>query len=561
MTHIIESNFPLSEEQEKEILGLKKEGLDIQLNIFLTDSLISKTEPFIILKKAHDLGISCIDFNMEQDLDTIKRNNWLNLLYSQNEDLYKIPVLMFDNIRKDIKSKQQKVINEKCRGCEFHKFCNEKYQKLPWKDNICQAPVPIFQQILQDIAENIDNKNSTFTTLEDLILKKFENPSELWPETELKSYKSEPGKLVPLLHNVHKETMSLNMDEVYNVANLLFIKDPTEKLVTFNKLNKLLSVPSYYMELLSNNPLKRFDIEMEVIDKRDEDAKEPNFVYPKNTNYKVFKENKFGNIQIGGKNVMYYFLNLPKEYYLTHYKYYDHLLYNTDTGRYQAFQKPDIELQELINSIAEEGFRCPLLFYVNQSGMLKGICNKARLMIARYLDLPSIPAVIILAESAGSFANSISGNLREMAEKYLSPYIVLSPLPETDYLLQYVWPNSIAYEMLAGLQENLIDFLVCNSLIKIEDIKLRGTSCKGCIFEDGSFLMWNNLYHDYFYYNFGIFEREIEYKIVKLTNIMGEMEAYMPKRPTKKQLKTLDWFKEKIKIKEVEHLPMITWNL
>ena len=92
-------------------------------------------------------------------------------------------------------------------------------------------------------------------------------------------------------------------------------------------------------------------------------------------------------------------------------------------------------------------------------------------------------------------------------------------------------------------------------------MNLIGNCIKGSIFQDGSYFVWRELYHDYFYHNFGLFEQNIEYEIIKLTDILGEVEAYRPKIITEAQRKTLNKFKRLIDIKEVPHLPMPNWNI
>ena len=556
--------------------------------------------------------------NVDLIPDYKEQNLWLNQFYIDNKDTYRIPVTMFDTIRETIRSgnlfgcnqrhcmekvitinadgsiggcpntslinkfssiekepsdlrknscrlcliKKEQEKNPKCFLCSFYQFCNGDCHQLEWKDGICPAPISIYQQIFKEESKRVNNIDQSYVDMEDLIINRFENQDDLLPQSILVEIENPvKGNLVPLMNNCRHFVYSFNMDEAYNLANLLFIKDPTETNAIYNRLNRVFYLPSFYKELLSANPKKRFSIDTLIIERRDEFANEPNFIFPNKVFYRKFNEVKYGRVEIDGKNIMYYCMNIPKEYYIKHYKYFDHLLYDIDKNEYISNNKKQDKVQELINSIAMYGFNTPLLFYVNQSGMLKGICNKTRLMIARYLDLPSIPAIIVLGDLPDAFPQSSGGNCKELAEKFLSPYIVLPEETSSDLLLEYTEKDTIAYSLLNSLPQDLLSYLLDNYLIKKKDIVLQKNSCKGSIFEDGSYLMWNELYHDYFYYNFGIFERELEYKIIKLTDIMGKMKAECPRNITMEQRRTLNKLKKKIYIEEKDFLPMVTWSL
>lgn len=181
-------------------------------------------------------------------------------------------------------------------------------------------------------------------------------------------------------------------------------------------------------------------------------------------------------------------------------------------------------------------------------------------MIARYLQLPTIPAVIVSYPDEG-YVNSQSGNYRNLAEKYLSPYLLLPEIEGEDLFEDYADKDTTAYKLLSNLPEDLFRYLADNFLIKRKDMNLTGNCIKGSIFQDGSYFVWRELYHDYFYHNFGLFEQNIEYEIIKLTDILGEVEAYRPKIITEAQRKTLNKFKRLIDIKEVPHLPMPNWSI
>lgn len=267
-------------------------------------------------------------------------------------------------------------------------------------------------------------------SLEDLIINEIEGKGSILPTSHLElSSTNEPGDILPLVYKFHNETVEMNMDDAYNVSNLLFMN---ELQAVLNKNNKLLYLPHFYKKLLSDNPDKKFPINLKVIEEHPSENLSIPFQFPNKVRYKVFDSIKYGNIDLGGNGIFYLCLNLPSEYYLTHYKEFEHLLYNTDTEEFESNGRIQNCLQYLINDIAENGFLKPLIFKVNRNGQLRGIANKCRIMVARYLQLPTIPAVIV-SYPEEEYVNSQSGNYRNLAEKYFSPYLLLPEIADENY--------------------------------------------------------------------------------------------------------------------------------
>lgn len=527
-------------EKEESVRELVSNKISFLLVINLNNRVIREIEPFNLLKRLFDIGVRAIDFQKENSkIDTVAADKWLMRAYDDNEGSFNLSIKCFDDIR-------DKLIN------------GESLSSLLNNNIISEA---VAKQIFSEVSSYTCTSDDNPISLEDLIINEIEGKGSILPTSHLElSSTNEPGDILPLVYKFHNETVEMNMDDAYNVSNLLFMNDHSELQAVLNKNNKLLYLPHFYKKLLSDNPDKKFPINLKVIEEHPSENLSIPFQFPNKVRYKVFDSIKYGNIDLGGNGIFYLCLNLPSEYYLTHYKEFEHLLYNTDTEEFESNGKIQNCLQYLINDIAENGFLKPLIFKVNRNGQLRGIANKCRIMIARYLQLPTIPAVIVSYPDEG-YVNSQSGNYRNLAEKYLSPYLLLPEIVGEDLFEDYADKDTTAYKLLSNLPEDLFRYLADNFLIKRKDMNLTGNCIKGSIFQDGSYFVWRELYHDYFYHNFGLFEQNIEYEIIKLTDILGEVEAYRPKIITEAQRKTLNKFKRLIDIKEVPHLPMPNWNI
>lgn len=550
--------------------------------------------------------------------DYVLQDRWLSNLYVTNKDTFNLNILMFDTIEKAIvenalfgcsqRKCMEKVItinadgsiggcpnsslvqpfssidkdptdliknacrqclidkenirNSKCNLCELFPYCNGDCHQLSFQNGVCPAPITVYKHILKQQADKIEYKDPLFVDLEDLIVNQFEKDQSLLPPMELESFDlSAGGDLSTLINTCKTEIISVDMDQAYNVSNLLFLKDPTDVTVILNKINKIFYVPGFYKRILSDNPDKKFDLNTKIIDKATPDIPQPDFDIPKVVNYKKFSALAYGNIQLGGEQVFYYCLNLPAEYYLTHYKEYDHLLYDLQKKQFLSSNKDFSTVQYLINSIATEGFRNPLIFKINNNGLLKGICNSTRLMIARLLQLPTIPAVIVLSPS-NTFVNSNTGDYRDLAEKYLSPYIILPEnCQNTDILAQYTQPGKQAYERFSKIPQEIQNMIITNYLIKLADIKFQQNSCKGLIFNDGSYLIWSEIYHDYLYHLMGLSIDYVETNVAKITDIVGKTTVTMPKEVTRFHTNTLHKLRKLTDIEVEGNFPISYWAL
>lgn len=375
-----------------------KENNAFSLTIIVNKELASSAvKPFEILKYLSDKGIKQLDFEKDcVEEDSTELDKWVLRAYNDNEATVRLSIKSFNDI-------QQKVNNKES------------------LESILEGH-PIAESVARLIYTDSDNSASS---LEDLIINRLESSDELLPSSHLETGDiSQPGDISSLIYKMHTEEVEMNMDDAYNVSNLLFLNDPSELQATLNKNNKLLYLPHLYKDLLSDNPDRKFKIKLKVIEEQPKESLIIPFNFPKSINYRVFDSIRYGNMNLAGNDIFYLCINLPAEYYLTHYQEFEHLLYDTDINKFESKGKSQECIQFLIDSIAREGFKKPLIFKINKNGQLRGIANKCRIMIARYLNLPTIPAIVVSYPDEG-YVNSMSGDYRALAEKYLSPYLLL----------------------------------------------------------------------------------------------------------------------------------------
>lgn len=118
----------------------------------------------------------------------------------------------------------------------------------------------------------------------------------------------------------------------------------------------------------------------------------------------------------------YLCINIPQEYFLEHYIKKAMLYFNSKEEMWFSSHKSIKVLQRMIDNVAKNGFNHPLCFALNNLGQLYPLSCNSRLLIARYLNLPSIPAVILI-DNIKVPDGTI--DCKNRVTKYLSPYLVI----------------------------------------------------------------------------------------------------------------------------------------
>ena len=145
-----------------------------------------------------------------------------------------------------------------------------------------------------------------------------------------------------------------------------------------------------------------------------------NYKYSKfNIICKKSKERRSGTLSNG---INYYCYNLPYEYYSQHKTHFRELFYDSEEKTWKSSSKSGKHLKELIDNIAKEGFKCPLCFALAKNGQLIPIGCHTRIMIACFLNLPTIPAVILTIPETYEGDKNI--NNIKLANRYLNPNIL-----------------------------------------------------------------------------------------------------------------------------------------
>ena len=147
--------------------------------------------------------------------------------------------------------------------------------------------------------------------------------------------------------------------------------------------------------------------------------------YPKSIYYRKFdfSSNEISSCGSLDKKTFYYCYNLPYEYYSQHKPHFRELFYDTEEKCWKSSSKSRKSLEGLINSVAENGFKQPLCFLLAENYQLIPIGCHTRILIATYLQLPTIPSVILVLPE--TFKGNKNVNNIELARKYLTPYILV----------------------------------------------------------------------------------------------------------------------------------------
>lgn len=389
---------------EANIKKLQENNIDVTVTICLTSLLIKEVDPRDLLQYFYDLDIKSLNFERLTSNTTSKKSlipdysmqdDYLYELFKINEELFKINIVLFEDIKRatnevfdgcrkrkcmqevitinadgsiggcpntaliepfssinknpldliknqcrDCLIKKENLRQSGCYTCDLFQFCNGDCHQLSWQGNICPAPKKIFYHLI--------------------------------PKNKLTSIEDEDDRAIRLLES---SIWSYNINRIEN---------PKQGDI---------------------ENLKNKDLPLD-------------FIFPKDISYKTFKESKFGKIE----NLNYYAINLPLDYYKTHLVKDNQLYYDNNT--WTSSDKSHKQVQDLIDDIAKEGFNCPLCFRLCRNGQLCPMACNTRLFIARYLDLPYIPAIILIGGDFDDLGQK-DKDFRDLANKYLSPFVIL----------------------------------------------------------------------------------------------------------------------------------------
>ena len=189
-------------------------------------------------------------------------------------------------------------------------------------------------------------------------------------------------------------------------------------------------IPEFKLKSLTNpQPGNIMDLCIDDSDK----TKPLDFIFPKSIKYSIFKEKCYGKIS---SNLSYYCYNLPLEYYEKHLntsckvleietgeyvKLFPELTFDSLEQHWTSSIKGYHYVNRLIKEISKDGFKQPLIFYLTSNAQLIPLCCTTRIMIASYLQLPTIPSVVILPVRQEVQETE---DCRALAKKFLEPEII-----------------------------------------------------------------------------------------------------------------------------------------
>ena len=119
------------------------------------------------------------------------------------------------------------------------------------------------------------------------------------------------------------------------------------------------------------------------------------------SNYSLFKEEKF--VQI--KDNFIQFINLKNFDRII--SSFDQINYITNRNKWISTRKEIGEVEYWIQKFSEEGFKYPLCFLLTDNNMLYPIACNWRVFAVLYLNLPSIPACIVISNDKIDYKNKV----------------------------------------------------------------------------------------------------------------------------------------------------------
>lgn len=152
---------------------------------------------------------------------------------------------------------------------------------------------------------------------------------------------------------------------------------------------------------------------------------------PEICTFSKLKETKFGIFKALEDKYFdynYLYINLPKEFYTNHIVDNKFLIYNTEESIYYGHSCANqTKLNVLAKDVAKNGLKKVIQFKLLKDGSLLPLFSNKRLLIAKYLGLPSIPACIISEPFASyDFSYYIKPEVnKEKLNEFLKPYFMI----------------------------------------------------------------------------------------------------------------------------------------
>lgn len=242
-------------------------------------------------------------------------------------------------------------------------------------------------------------------------------------------------KLLPEIfcseENLRKELIKIkdsNLDRIKTYREYININPADYKNVFFSQEAKSFLDGSWYIEkndilVTTKEDYKKSELRVSSYSKKEKypdlDLKYPNQVYLSKFSEENVSE-LYGELTNG---VRYYCYNLPYEYYSQHQSHHRELFYDHENKVWKSSSKRRSSLLKLVRDIANKGYKYPLCFVLGDNYQLIPIGCHTRIMIATFLKLPTIPAVILIMSE--TFKGDESVNNKELAKKYLAPFILI----------------------------------------------------------------------------------------------------------------------------------------
>ena len=279
--------------------------------------------------------------------------------------------------------------------------------------------------------------------IEEYIISKFENNSNLFPSLEKKEVDSK--KYIPkTLTSADSYLCSFSFSDLQNSGiNIKQVTSIKKEAILFCKYNILHVTNSLYYRL-QNSPDLVFDVEVFVIgieflqnDKIKKLFNFPNDVFdfpkvklycPSKTIETTFKNQGF--LQLPELNLPCYCINIHRDYFSQNLQKWREIYYSFKDKTWKSGYKTVSELQSLIKDISKNGFKHPLCFSITGQGQLVSLGCNTRIMLAKYLGMEYIPAIICLNYLGENIQSELfvteKKDEKALAEYYLSPYIVFN---------------------------------------------------------------------------------------------------------------------------------------
>jgi len=396
---------------EKNVRCLMDEGIDVHVTICLTSLLIKEINPrwlfeyFDNLGGVKSLGLERLTHNTTEQKDLIpdyeKLDRFLYKMFLLNGSKYpNFKIEMFENIKLAISGNFIGCRKRQCMssvltinadgsigGCPNSSLLNSY-------TNINESPIQILKNRCRECLikkEQIRNEKCYLCSLfkycnGDCHQLSWQNNICPAPRRILKHLAE--NRTIRLKSKIDRELLILNAIE-----------------------NKEVPLPD--LKKLSLDQIQKGDLSF--INKE----QKANFIFPQKIRYSIFKHKLSGSID---SDISYYCYNLPFAYYKEHLVKDNELRYDENENEWTSGAKNIRSVNFLIEDIAKDGFKQPLIFLLTEEAQLVPLCCSTRIMIACYLQLPKIPAVIVLPKGWRPVGNK---DCKELARDILKPEILI----------------------------------------------------------------------------------------------------------------------------------------